>query len=115
MLRLPLAEASVKLRAAGADSEPDDGESREVWAGVLPLGTAAGEPGDPDPDVPAGVPVPASLDRARSRTGTPAPTADRSSRPGAFSPFSSVTAPLLRNDPGRESRQQQRASRGSAE
>jgi hypothetical protein len=66
VLRLPLAEASVKLRAADAEGEPDDGESREVWAGVLPLRTAAGEP-EPDPDVPAGVPVPASLDRARRR------------------------------------------------
>jgi nitroimidazol reductase NimA-like FMN-containing flavoprotein (pyridoxamine 5'-phosphate oxidase superfamily) len=66
VLRLPLAEASLKLRAAGAEGEPDDGESREVWAGVLPLRTAAGEP-EPDPDVPAGVPVPASLDRARRR------------------------------------------------
>jgi hypothetical protein len=66
VLRVPLAEASVKLRAAGAEGEPDDGESREVWAGVLPLGTVAGDP-EPDPDVPAGVPVPASLDRARER------------------------------------------------
>ena len=66
VLRLPLAEASVKLRAAGAEGEPDDGESREVWAGVLPLRTVAGQP-EPDPDVPAGVPVPASLDRARGR------------------------------------------------
>ena len=66
VLRLPLAEASVKLRAAGAEGEPDDGESREVWAGVLPLRTAAGEP-EPDPDVPAGVPVPASVDCARRR------------------------------------------------
>lgn len=66
VLRLPLAEASVKLRAAGAEGEPEDGESREVWAGVLPLRTVAGQP-EPDPDVPAGVPVPASLDRARRR------------------------------------------------
>jgi hypothetical protein len=66
VLRVPLAEASVKLRAAGAEGEPDDGESRAVWAGVLPLRTAAGEP-EPDPDVPAGVPVPASLDCARRR------------------------------------------------
>ena len=66
VLRLPLAEASVKLRAAGAEGEPDDGESREVWAGVLPLRTVAGQP-ESDPDVPAGVPVPASLDRARRR------------------------------------------------
>jgi uncharacterized protein len=66
VLRVPLAEASVKLRAEGAGGEPDDGESREVWAGVLPLGTVAGEP-RPDPDVPAAVPVPASLARARER------------------------------------------------
>jgi nitroimidazol reductase NimA-like FMN-containing flavoprotein (pyridoxamine 5'-phosphate oxidase superfamily) len=66
VLRLPLAEASLKLRAAGAEGEPDDGESREVWAGVLPLRTAAGEP-EPDPDVPAGVAVPASVDCARRR------------------------------------------------
>jgi uncharacterized protein len=66
VLRLPLTEASVKLRAEGAGGEPDDGESREVWAGVLPLATAAGDP-VADPDVPAGVPVPASLARARER------------------------------------------------
>jgi nitroimidazol reductase NimA-like FMN-containing flavoprotein (pyridoxamine 5'-phosphate oxidase superfamily) len=66
VLRLPLAEASIKLRADGAEGEPDDGESREIWAGVLPLATVAGEP-EPDPDVPAGVPLPASLDRARQR------------------------------------------------
>jgi nitroimidazol reductase NimA-like FMN-containing flavoprotein (pyridoxamine 5'-phosphate oxidase superfamily) len=66
VLRLPLAEASVKLRAEGAGGEPDDGESREVWAGVLPLATVAGAP-VADPDVPAGVPAPASLDRARER------------------------------------------------
>jgi hypothetical protein len=56
----------VKLRAEGTGSEPDDGESREVWAGVLPLATVAGEPA-PEPDVPAGVPVPASVERARRR------------------------------------------------
>jgi len=66
VLRVPLAEASVKLRSAGAEGEPDDGESREVWAGVLPLATVAGDP-EPDPDVPTGVPVPNSLDRARDR------------------------------------------------
>jgi hypothetical protein len=49
VLRLPLTEASVKLRAAGSESEPDDGEDRTVWAGVLPLALAAGMPiADPD-------------------------------------------------------------------
>ena len=66
VLRLPLAEASVKLRAAGAEGEPDDGESREVWAGVLPLRTVAGEP-EPDPDVPTGTQVPHSVETARRR------------------------------------------------
>jgi nitroimidazol reductase NimA-like FMN-containing flavoprotein (pyridoxamine 5'-phosphate oxidase superfamily) len=66
VLRLPLAEASVKVRAAGAGGEPGDGESRAVWAGVLPLATAAGAP-RADPDVPAGVPVPPSVRAARAR------------------------------------------------
>jgi len=66
VLRMPLAEASVKLRAEGAGEDPDAGESREVWAGVLPLATVAGTP-VPDPDVPPGVPVPASLALAGQR------------------------------------------------
>jgi nitroimidazol reductase NimA-like FMN-containing flavoprotein (pyridoxamine 5'-phosphate oxidase superfamily) len=66
VLRLPLAEASVKLRAESVGTEPDDGESRDVWAGVLPLATVAGTP-VAEPDVPAGVPTPASVARARSR------------------------------------------------
>lgn len=35
VLRLPLAEASVKVRAAGAGDQPEPG----VWAGVVPLVT----------------------------------------------------------------------------
>ncbi len=60
VLRLPLAEASVKVRALPASSAPDDGESREVWAGVLPLVTTALAPVAND-DVPSGTPLPASL------------------------------------------------------
>jgi len=37
VLRLPLDEASVKVRAHGASEAADDGEDRSVWAGVLPL------------------------------------------------------------------------------
>lgn len=66
VLRVPLTEASVKLRAEGAGTEPDDGEDRRVWAGVLPLGTAAGAP-VPEPDVPADVPAPPSVATARAR------------------------------------------------
>jgi nitroimidazol reductase NimA-like FMN-containing flavoprotein (pyridoxamine 5'-phosphate oxidase superfamily) len=41
VLRLPLDEASVKVRAHGASETADDGEDRAVWAGVLPLRAAA--------------------------------------------------------------------------
>lgn len=67
VLRLPLEEASVKVRAAGPTSSPDDGEDRSVWAGVVPLALRAGEPEAAD-DVPDGVPVPASVRAAASRT-----------------------------------------------
>ena len=82
VLRLPLAEASVKLRAAGAEGEPDDGESREVVGRRAAAGARSPAQPEPDPDVPAGVPVPASLDRARP-DGTSAPDADRSARRAA--------------------------------
>lgn len=60
VLRLPLAEASLKVRAAGASESLDDGEDRDVWAGVVPLRTAAGEP-RPSVGTPASVPVPPSV------------------------------------------------------
>lgn len=63
VLRLPLTEASLKVRAHGASTSPDDGESRDVWTGVLPLATCAGTP-QPGPDVPSHVGVPASVRRA---------------------------------------------------
>jgi uncharacterized protein len=66
MLRLPLAEASVKVRAAPATTGEDDGEDRSVWAGVLPLAAAVGPP-ETSPDVPLSVPVPASVIAAASR------------------------------------------------
>ena len=60
VLRLPIAEASVKVRAGNAGTEPDDGESRDVWAGIVPLTTAAGEP-TPTADTPSHVPLPPSV------------------------------------------------------
>ncbi len=72
VLRLPLTEVSVKLRAAGTESAPDDGEDRTVWAGVLPLALAAGMP-IADPDVPTGLPVPTSVTAARTRHRGAAP------------------------------------------
>lgn len=58
VLRLPLDEASVKVRAAGASE--DEAEDPGAWAGVLPLHTAVGAPRAGD-DVPSSVPVPASV------------------------------------------------------
>ena len=64
VLRLPLDEASVKVRSAGpGDDQPEDGA---VWAGVLPLHTAVGAPRTAD-DVPAGVPVPPSVAATATR------------------------------------------------
>ena len=60
VLRVPLAEASVKVRAHGASEDPDDGEDHAVWAGVLPLAVRAGPP-QPSPLTPPGTPVPASV------------------------------------------------------
>lgn len=60
VLRLPLAEASVKVRAHGASTEPDDGEDRSVWAGVVPLRTVAGVP-RPSDDTPGSVAPPPSV------------------------------------------------------
>jgi uncharacterized protein len=64
-LRLPLDRASVKVSDGPAD-DPDDGESREVWAGVVPLRTVAGEPVSAD-DVPLGVATSASALAASHR------------------------------------------------
>lgn len=64
VLRLPLDVASVKVRDAGPDE--DEPEDPAVWAGVLPLHTAVGEPRTGD-DVPDGVPVPRSVPAAATR------------------------------------------------
>ena len=58
VLRVPLDRASVKVSSGPAD-DPGDGESRDVWAGVVPLALSAGEP-EPARDVPAGHPAPPS-------------------------------------------------------
>jgi nitroimidazol reductase NimA-like FMN-containing flavoprotein (pyridoxamine 5'-phosphate oxidase superfamily) len=64
ILRIGLDRASVKVRAHGASEEPDDGEDRAVWAGVLPLSLVAGTP-EPSSDAA----VPASVEAAAARYG----------------------------------------------
>jgi len=66
VLRIPLAEASVKDNAGSLVEEDDDGEDRAVWAGTLPLRMNAGEPLT-SPQTRAGTPVPASVRRAAER------------------------------------------------
>lgn len=43
VLALPLDESSVKVRAGGPEDDDEDMD-RPVWAGVIPLATAAGTP-----------------------------------------------------------------------
>src|SRR3954471_18957508 len=65
LLALALAEASVKIRTG----PPDDGDSPAaalpVWAGVLPLAAAWGDP-EPDPVLPPEIPLPPHI-AARTR------------------------------------------------
>ena len=57
VLALPLAEASVKVRAGGPGDDPDDVAAGAAWAGVLPLEQRWGVP-VADTDLLSGVPVP---------------------------------------------------------
>ena len=66
VLRVPLDSASVKVAAGPPEVDPDDVEPRSVWAGIVPLSVAAGEP-VPSPDVPEGVEVPESVERSLRR------------------------------------------------
>ncbi|MGH3321998.1 MAG: hypothetical protein ACRDN9_17855 [Streptosporangiaceae bacterium] len=56
VLALSLDEASVKVRTGPPKDEPGDMD-REVWAGVLPVRQAWGEP-VPDPAMDTGAAVP---------------------------------------------------------
>ncbi len=74
VLWLPLDEASAKIRTG----PPDDGDTEdallEVWAGEIPLTTAALPP-VPDPTLRSGIPAPAYARRYErpGLTGRPAP------------------------------------------
>ncbi|MCP2334688.1 pyridoxamine 5'-phosphate oxidase family protein [Actinomadura rupiterrae] len=59
VLALPLDEASVKFRQGDPVDEPED-HALDVWAGVVPVRTAYGEP-VPDPALRAGIPVPGHI------------------------------------------------------
>ena len=55
VLRVPLDEASVKIRTGGPNDDDADHEL-DIWAGVVPMTTVFGEPED-DPELRPGIPV----------------------------------------------------------
>jgi nitroimidazol reductase NimA-like FMN-containing flavoprotein (pyridoxamine 5'-phosphate oxidase superfamily) len=59
VLRLPLDEASAKVRT-GPPIDDEEDLDLPVWAGVLPLRLTTGAP-VPDPHLPAGMPLPAHV------------------------------------------------------
>lgn len=44
LIAIPLDHASAKVANTSTGEAPDDGEDREIWAGVIPLSLRAGEP-----------------------------------------------------------------------
>lgn len=59
VLRLPISEASAKVRTGGPVDEPEDYEL-PIWAGVLPVKTTYGPP-IPDPNLRHSLPIPDHL------------------------------------------------------
>ncbi len=64
VLRMPLDEASAKIRDGGAEDGDTPDAELDVWAGQIPLVTKALAP-IPDPDLRPGIPVPAYARRYR--------------------------------------------------
>jgi nitroimidazol reductase NimA-like FMN-containing flavoprotein (pyridoxamine 5'-phosphate oxidase superfamily) len=65
VLALPLAEASVKIRAGDPSDEPEDVASGR-WAGLVPVAVSLGEP-VPAADVPPGAAAPPHVARRDGR------------------------------------------------
>jgi len=64
VLRMPLDEASAKIRDGGAEDGDTPDAALDVWAGQIPLVTRALAP-VPDPDLRPGIPVPLYARRYR--------------------------------------------------
>jgi nitroimidazol reductase NimA-like FMN-containing flavoprotein (pyridoxamine 5'-phosphate oxidase superfamily) len=70
VLRMPLDEASAKIRDGGADDGDTPDAELDVWAGQIPLVTTALAP-VPDADLRPGIPVPPYARRYRRPGLTP--------------------------------------------
>jgi uncharacterized protein len=83
LLRMPIAEASAKIRTGPPGDEPED-QHLPLWAGELPVRTTIGPP-VPDPLVPPGLEPPAHLlsftsPAAKARAVAAAPPATTAAR-----------------------------------
>ncbi|MGH2905245.1 MAG: pyridoxamine 5'-phosphate oxidase family protein [Solirubrobacterales bacterium] len=65
IVRLPLTEASAKVRT-GPPDDPDEDHALDVWAGVVPVERVIGEP-RPDPDLREGIVESAAAHKMRER------------------------------------------------
>jgi len=61
VLALPLAEASVKVRA-GAPNDDEEDYATGTWAGVVPVSLVFGEP-ESDPALRPGIAIPPHIER----------------------------------------------------
>ncbi len=68
VVRIPIDEASAKVRTGGPKDDPEDIESGGIWAGHLPLFTVAGDPVR-DPESDERLPIPDYVSHYR-RPGT---------------------------------------------
>lgn len=70
VLRLPITEASVKVRSGGPGHVDEEDDLTRLWVGVIPVAEVAGPP-VPHPDLPAGVAVSDSVARYVAEHATP--------------------------------------------
>ena len=70
VVRIPLEEASVKIRSGDPIDEDEDYALPDVWAGVVPITTTFGAPID-DSRLTPGIAAPASATTYRRPTATP--------------------------------------------
>jgi hypothetical protein len=70
VLRLPITEASAKIRSGMPGHVDEEEDLTQLWVGVIPLSLVAGDP-IPHPDLPASVPVSASVAAWAAAHGAP--------------------------------------------